>query len=158
MGGDVSESDQGASPALPSTSSGGEHRPASYDGKKEGEMVEVLPSVQDGSTLDLDSAPTGPYRMYRRRWFGVFAMVRPFALAVRCGVQLVRAFVFGPMGLAVACDRRVVQFILEAVASMSWPWFGPISNNGASNFSIHGYSALHTPCANANRLSVDGLR
>lgn len=29
-----------------------------------------------------------------------------------------------------------VQFILEAVASMAWPWFGPISNNGASN-SIH---------------------
>lgn len=120
-------------------------------------MVEVLPSVQDGSTLDLDSAPTGPYRMYRRRWFGVFAMVRPFALEVRCGVQLVRAFVFGPMGLAVACDRRVVQFILEAVASMSWPWFGPISNNGVCN-SIHGYSALHTRCAKANRLSVDGLR
>ncbi|EIM82916.1 MFS general substrate transporter [Stereum hirsutum FP-91666 SS1] len=62
-------------------------------------MVEVLPSVQDGSTLDLDSARTGPYRMYRRRWFGVFAM-----------------------------------FILEAVASMSWPWFGPISNNVVDEF------------------------
>lgn len=49
-------------------------------------MVEVLPSAQDGSTLDLDSARTGPYRMYRRRWFGVFAMVRLSALEVRCVV------------------------------------------------------------------------
>ncbi|KAI0320777.1 MFS general substrate transporter [Amylostereum chailletii] len=41
----------------------------------------------------------GPYRLYKRRWFGVFAL-----------------------------------FALETVASMSWPWFGPISNNVVDEF------------------------
>lgn len=131
MGGDVSESDPGAAPARPSASSSSEHRSPSYDRKKEGDMVEVLPSVQDGSTSDFDSAPTGPYRMYRRRWFGVFAMVRPFAVEVNC-VVLISAGL-GSHGLAVGCNWWVVQFILEIVASMSWPWFGPISNNGTCN-------------------------
>ncbi|KAI0066126.1 MFS general substrate transporter [Artomyces pyxidatus] len=43
--------------------------------------------------------PHVQYRMYKRRWFGVFAL-----------------------------------FILEVVAGMSWPWFGPISNNVVRDF------------------------
>ncbi|KAI0043663.1 MFS general substrate transporter [Auriscalpium vulgare] len=42
---------------------------------------------------------SGPYRLYKRRWFGVFAL-----------------------------------FTLEAVAGMSWPWFGPISNDVVRDF------------------------
>ncbi|KZV63363.1 MFS general substrate transporter [Peniophora sp. CONT] len=50
--------------------------------------VEAL-SISDSQVAD---APAGGYRLYKRRWVGVF-----------------------------------VLFIAETVASMSWPWFGPIA-------------------------------
>lgn len=56
----------------------------------------------------------GPYRLYKRRWFGVFAMV-----STPC-------FFIAQIKLSLSA-----KFMLEAVAAAAWPWFGPISNNGA---------------------------
>jgi hypothetical protein len=66
------------------------------------------------SALGPDATATVPYRLYKRRWLGVIAMV--------CTV-----FLFTPIS---ADAKNYGQFALEVVGSASWPWFGPISNNG----------------------------
>lgn len=58
----------------------------------------VLQSDPDNADNAIPGA-AGPFRLYKRRWIGVFAL-----------------------------------FVLEVVASMSWPWFGPISDSVVDQF------------------------
>ncbi|KAI9455439.1 MFS general substrate transporter [Lactarius psammicola] len=69
-----------------------------HSSDKKGLVSEVaIPTSADG---DPDAfTTTQPYRLYKRRWIGVFAI-----------------------------------FILGAVSSASWPWFGPVSGNVVRDF------------------------
>ncbi|KAI0302742.1 MFS general substrate transporter [Russula brevipes] len=70
----------------------------SFDSQKDkisrSSVITSVPSTSKGA-----STAAGPYRLYKRRWVGVFAL-----------------------------------FMLEAVSSASWPWFGPISDNVVRDF------------------------
>lgn len=81
---------------------------------------------QDGRSLVVDS-PGVPqrggetYRLYKRRFTGLVALVSR---------QLSRV-----------AERWImfrIQVLLNIVAGMSWPWFGPISNNSGSYDSFVG--------------------
>lgn len=78
----------------------------------------VDPGTSLDSELDSDSpAPHQTYRMYKQRFVGLVALVGPYSLA--CGFRRCRLNSF---------DQQV---ILNAVAAMPNPWFGPIANNSS---------------------------
>lgn len=70
------------------------------DEKEKGDPSEVtaVPIIPN-DVEDATTTAAQPYRLYKRRWFGVFAL-----------------------------------FLLEAISSASWPWFGPIANNVVRDF------------------------
>lgn len=62
-----------------------------------------------------DEPPVVQYRLYRRRFTGMIALVCYYYHSKLGGLT-----------------RGRTQILLNIIAAMSWPWFGPISNNGAS--------------------------
>ena len=75
-------------------------------------------SVQEIETLDPPKVISGDvgmdvYRLYKRRFAGLVGFVS--WLVVIHVKTLMQAIMW--------------QVILAAVSAMSWPWFGPISNN-----------------------------
>ena len=73
----------------------------------------ALPPSPTGSAMSTTEAP---YRLYKRRWIGVFVMVRAILFCPNSRLE----------------DEVHGQFILEAVSAASGPWFGPIANNGTA--------------------------
>ncbi|KAG5639115.1 hypothetical protein H0H81_006704 [Sphagnurus paluster] len=58
------------------------------------------------------------YKLYRRRFLGLIGLVRahePYILAL---------------------SSLLLKVLLNLVTAMSWPWFGPISNNSKSKLKL----------------------
>jgi hypothetical protein len=94
--------------------------------------VHPIPSAQVSTGLEQVPLPEpeSPFRLYKRRFVILVAMVRathpiPYRTHKLIGLQT----------------------MLNLVAGMNWPWFGPISNNSSCRtiIIIHSLQILITP-------------
>lgn len=61
-----------------------------------------------------DHVPPYTYRLYKRRFLGIIGLVSRNDLHLLISIP------------------HSIQVVLNIVAAMAWPWFGPISNNSLS--------------------------